>query len=80
MIPADREAEILRLHHVEKWPIGTIAAQLHLHHSTVRRVLAQGPTGAGRFSLGRFTTDDEIDRAAEIVSGVYLKVRDGFSR
>ena len=33
------EAEILRLHFAEKWPIGTIAAQLHLHHSAVRRVL-----------------------------------------
>jgi IS30 family transposase len=35
------EAEVLRLHHAEKWPIGTIARQLMLHHSTVRRVLAQ---------------------------------------
>ncbi len=35
------EAEVLRLHHAEKWPVGTIARQLMLHHSTVRRVLAQ---------------------------------------
>jgi transposase len=41
MIPRVLEAEILRLHHAEHWPIGTIAAQLRLHHSTVRRVLAQ---------------------------------------
>jgi transposase len=41
MIPRALEAEILRLHHVEHWPIGTIAAQLRVHHSTVRRVLAQ---------------------------------------
>ena len=41
MIGRDREAEILRLYHAEKWCIGTIAAQLGLHHSTVRRVLAQ---------------------------------------
>ena len=39
--PADIEARILRYHHVEKWTIGTIAAQLHVHHSVVRRVLAQ---------------------------------------
>ncbi len=41
MIPRALEAEILRLHQVEHWPVGTIAAQLRLHHSTVRRVLAQ---------------------------------------
>ena len=41
MIPRALEAEILRLHHVEHWPIGTIATQLRVHHSTVRRVLAQ---------------------------------------
>ena len=33
-------AEILRLHHAEKWKIGTIASQLGVHHITVRRVLA----------------------------------------
>src|SRR6202522_2780294 len=37
----DREAEILRCYHAEKWTIGTIARQLHIHHSVVRRVLAQ---------------------------------------
>jgi transposase len=41
MITRAMEAEVLRLHHAEKWPIGTIARQLMLHHSTVRRVLAQ---------------------------------------
>jgi transposase len=41
VIPPDREAQILRYHHVEKWPIGTIARQLHIHHSVIRRVLAQ---------------------------------------
>ncbi|WP_437304890.1 IS21 family transposase [Sorangium sp. So ce388] len=41
MIGPDREAEILRLFHAEKWPIGTIAAQLGHHHGTVRRVLTQ---------------------------------------
>jgi transposase len=41
MIPRALEAEILRLHHSEGWPIGTIATQLRVHHSTVRRVLAQ---------------------------------------
>lgn len=41
MIPKDKEAEILRLHHAEKWPIGTIASQLGVHHTTVQRVLGQ---------------------------------------
>lgn len=41
MIPRALEAEILRLHHTEQWPVGTIATQLRVHHSTVRRVLAQ---------------------------------------
>lgn len=35
------EAQILRYHHVEKWRVGTIAAQLNLHRTTVQRVLAQ---------------------------------------
>ena len=38
MIARALEAEILRLHHAEGWPIGTIATQLRVHHSTVRRV------------------------------------------
>ena len=37
MIGRDREAEILRLYHAEKWRIGTIAAQLGVHHTTVDR-------------------------------------------
>ena len=48
MIAPEREAEILRLYHAEKWPVGTIAAQLGVHHSTVRRVLAQAGIGAAR--------------------------------
>jgi len=38
---ADTEAQILRYYHAEKWRVGTIARQLHVHHNTVRRVLAQ---------------------------------------
>ncbi len=37
----DIEAQILRYYHVEKWTVGTIARQLHVHHNTVCRVLAQ---------------------------------------
>ena len=35
-------AQILRLHEVDKWRVGTIARQLHVHHDAVSRVLAQG--------------------------------------
>ena len=33
------ETEILRLHHAEHWPVGTVAAQLGVHPDVVRRVL-----------------------------------------
>jgi len=51
MISRQREADILRLYHAEHWRIGTIAAQLGVHHSTVRRVLAQAGIAAGRQSM-----------------------------
>lgn len=48
MIRRALEVEILRLHEAEHWPVGTIARQLRVHHSTVRRVLADAglPTPA----------------------------------
>jgi len=55
MISAEREAEILRLFHAEKWRVGTIASQIHVHHSTVRRVREHAgvvvPAGAPRPSI-----------------------------
>jgi transposase len=39
--PPDTEAQILRFYHAEKWTMGTIARQLHIHYSVVQRVLAQ---------------------------------------
>jgi transposase len=51
MIGRDREAEILRLFHAEKWRVGTIATQLGHHHSTVRRVLSQAGLDAGLVSV-----------------------------
>jgi transposase len=51
MILPETEAEILRLFHAEKWRVGTIATQLGIHHSTVRRVLAHCGISAGRQSL-----------------------------
>jgi len=42
MISRELEARILRLFEVEKWPVGTIASQLGLHHSVVERVTQRG--------------------------------------
>jgi len=38
-VPPDIEAQILRAHDNEGWPIGTIATQLGVHHDVVARVL-----------------------------------------
>jgi transposase len=40
-ISPETEAQVLRYYHAEHWRIGTIAAQLRVHHGTVTRVLAQ---------------------------------------
>lgn len=45
------EAEIIRLHYAEHWPVGTIAGQLGIHPDVVRRVLGIGdarPSGIVR--------------------------------
>lgn len=50
-IPPELEAQILRYYHAEKWRIGTIATQLHVHYGAVARVLAQAglpPIGVAR--------------------------------
>ena len=41
MITKEQAAEVVRLFHAEKWKIGTIAAQLGIHHGTVRRTLSR---------------------------------------
>src|SRR5271155_5317011 len=53
----DTEAQILRYYHAEKWRVGTIARQLHVHHDVVRRVLAQ----AGLPRLGPPPRPSQID-------------------
>ena len=40
-INEELKAQILRLHFVEHWRVGTIAEQLGIHHSTVERVLGE---------------------------------------
>lgn len=41
-VTPEEASKILRLHHVEHWPVGTIAAELGRHHDTIERVLTQG--------------------------------------
>lgn len=41
MITPEQEAEIIRLFHVERWPPGTIARELGVHHSVVTRVVGK---------------------------------------
>lgn len=48
-ISSDLESKIIRYYHVEKWRVGTIASQLNVHHSTVKRVLSQ--TGVPQTAL-----------------------------
>lgn len=38
-ISDELESKILRYYHAEKWKVGTIARQFHVHHSVVTRVL-----------------------------------------
>jgi transposase len=40
-IAPDLSAQILRYHHAERWPVGTISSQLNVHRETVIRVLMQ---------------------------------------
>lgn len=39
-VSRELEAEVLRLFHAEKWPVGTIARELRIHHEVVERVLS----------------------------------------
>ena len=68
VIGREREAEVLRLFHSERWRVGTIARQLSLHHSTVRRVLSQAGTPEG-FKLERASiVDDYIPLIVETLT------------
>ena len=84
MITRAMEAEVLRLHHAEKWPIGTIARQLMLHHSTVRRVLAQAGVPEAQKTTRPSIADPYIPFMLETLaaypklcaSRLYIMVRD----
>ena len=44
-LPPETETQILRYHHAERWPVGTISSQLGVHRETVMRVLTQAVPG-----------------------------------
>jgi transposase len=54
MISDATRAEIRRLHEAEKWPVGTIAKHLNLHHQTVERAL-------GRKLFSTWTRKSKVD-------------------
>jgi transposase len=68
-IPPELEAQILRYYHVERWRPGTIARQLHVHHGTVARVLAQ----AGLPRIGAPSRPSRIDPYLPFILGVLEK-------
>ena len=53
----ETEAQILRYHHAEHWPVGTIARQLNLHRDSIARVLAQ----AGLPAIKRIHRPSAVD-------------------
>lgn len=56
-IDRDTETRILRYHFVEGWGVNTIAAQLHIHHSVVDRVISQ----AGQPKIARTRRVSKVD-------------------
>jgi hypothetical protein len=67
--PPDIEQQILRYYHAEKWTAGTIARQLHVHHSVVRRVLAQ----AGLPRIGAAQRPSPIDAYVPLIQETLAK-------
>ena len=57
MIDKDLEAQVVRLHFVEKWPPGTIARHLKIHHGVVRRVLGRAGVPESRLTHRRSMAD-----------------------
>ena len=47
MIALELQARIRRLYYAEHWTIGTIAAELDVHHETVARVIERELSAQG---------------------------------
>lgn len=68
MIPAETEAQILRLFHVERWPVGTIARQVRVHHETVERVLRDNGVPASKLGYRKSKVDPFIPFIVETLT------------
>ena len=80
---AETEAEIVRLHYAEHWPVGTIATQIQAHPDVVRRVLGLGePRSPSQlrpriFEPYRAFIDDQLGRyPALLATRLYDMVRE----
>ncbi len=62
MIPPETVAQIRHLFHAEHWKIGTIAAQLGVHHETVRRALQ-----TDRFNRDRIVRPTLVDPYTDFI-------------
>jgi transposase len=61
------EGAIMRLFRVEKWPITTIATQLDVHHSVVKRVLGEEGIEAEKLIVRRSMVDPFIPFMQEVL-------------
>ncbi len=68
VIERELEAQVLRLHDAEKWPVGTIADQLNVHHSVVRRVICN--SGVPAPEIARVS---KLDRPVRIVGRTRIR-------
>jgi transposase len=55
------KADIIRLFHVEKWPIGTIAKELKIHHSAVKRIIKTESQGEVKRQKKAGIADEYLD-------------------
>ena len=74
MIPSDDEAKILRLHHAEKWPPGTIARQSDVEEvldldERARALLPRADQVRIRVSTARLLLDDDPSMARSLLLG-----------
>lgn len=75
MIADEIEARIRRLFFAEHWKIGTIAAELGVHHDVVRRVIASNTFNQARIHPVRALTVDPYKAFIEDTLGQHPRLR-----
>ncbi|MEP7126842.1 MAG: hypothetical protein ABJE95_38280 [Byssovorax sp.] len=70
----DETTSLLRLHHVEGWPVGTIGAQIGRHHDTVEGVLAHAGLGVQKQVIRTRLVDPRLPFVKETLEK-YPKLR-----